>query len=329
MAETVTSRGAPRCELTSDGQGAVFSLGGDPLVRLVSGAAPRPFLIDLHGPGGQVVTRPPELAGLPEDSRDHPHQRGVWAGHRDVAGADLWTDFDGHGVIAPRGQPGVRSEPGRATARQELDWLSPAAEVLLTETRLVSAYPELPDGSRILDLVLHLAAPPGRPVTLGDTKEAGLAAVRVAVPMEERRGGRVENAAGVAGADRCWGQPASWCDYSGPAGAGRAGWAGIAILDHPANPRHPVSWHVRDYGLMAANPFGYRDFFPGQDRDGSLELAPGRPVSFCYRILVHAGDARAGRVAERYAEFAATPRPAGRAPGMPGQAGGGDAPGDL
>src|SRR6185312_4271095 len=115
--------------------------------------------------------------------------------------------------------------------------------------------------------------------------------------------------------------------YSGPDGRGPGGsWAGIAILDHPGNLRHPVSWHVRDYGLMAANPFGYQDFFPGQHRDGSLELIPGSPVSFCYRIVVHAGDARAGRVAERYAEFAATARPAGQ-DGQ--QAGSGDAPGDL
>ncbi|HEU5416893.1 MAG TPA: PmoA family protein [Streptosporangiaceae bacterium] len=332
MAETVASGGEPQCTLTSDEQGVVFSLGRDRLARYVSGAAPRPFLADLRGPGGRVVTRPLDLAGLPADSRDHPHQRGVWAGHRDVGGADLWTDFDGHGVIAARGRPHVLTEPGRATACQELDWIGAAGELLLTETRLVRAYPELGDGSRIIDLELRLAALPGRPVTLGDTKEAGLAAVRVAVPMEERRGGRVENAAGVVGADRCWGQPASWCDYSGPVSEGPDGGApdgaraGIAILDHPGNPRHPVSWHVRDYGLMAANPFGYRDFFPGQHRDGSLELVPGAPVSFCYRIVVHAGDARVGRVAERYAEFAATARP-GEQAGQ--QAGSGNAPGDL
>jgi len=31
---------------------------------------------------------------------------------------------------------------------------------------------------------------------------------------------------------------------------------GIAVFDHPSNPRHPTTWHVRDYGLFAANPLG-------------------------------------------------------------------------
>jgi hypothetical protein len=31
---------------------------------------------------------------------------------------------------------------------------------------------------------------------------------------------------------------------------------GVAIFDHPKNHAHPTWWHVRDYGLFAANPVG-------------------------------------------------------------------------
>ena len=27
---------------------------------------------------------------------------------------------------------------------------------------------------------------------------------------------------------------------------------GVAVFDHPQNPRHPTRWHVREYGLLAA-----------------------------------------------------------------------------
>ena len=50
-----------------------------------------------------------------------------------------------------------------------------------------------------------------------------------------------------------WGKRAEWCDYYGPV-EGQV--VGIAIFDHPSNPAHPTWWHVRDYGLFAANPFG-------------------------------------------------------------------------
>jgi len=45
---------------------------------------------------------------------------------------------------------------------------------------------------------------------------------------------------------------ADWCDYYGSIGGKTVG---IAMFDHPSNPRHPTTWHVRDYGLFAANPF--------------------------------------------------------------------------
>ena len=51
---------------------------------------------------------------------------------------------------------------------------------------------------------------------------------------------------------------------------------GIAILDHPANPRHPVRWHVRGYGLFAANPFGLSVFTNDKSQDGAMTVEPGQ-----------------------------------------------------
>ena len=51
---------------------------------------------------------------------------------------------------------------------------------------------------------------------------------------------------------------------------------GIAILNHPASFRYPTYWHVRDYGLFAANPFGLHDFKWGENKDeGPIRCRPG------------------------------------------------------
>lgn len=247
----------------------------------------RPHLAVLLGPGGAVLTR--ELDGdVPEDSADHPHHRGLWWGHRDVNGADLWTEFEGHGRIRSAAAP-VRSTDGSVEELvHDQEWADAAGRPLLRDRKVVRRHPEAPDGSRALDVESTLEAAWG-PVVLGDTKEAGLVALRVAPAMEERRGGSIVLSTGAEGESESWGRAGAWCDYSGIVDGVAVG---VAVMDHPANPR-PARWHVRDYGLLAANPFGLRDFTGDPSADGSLRLRPGEPVTFRYRILTHRGGAAA------------------------------------
>ena len=79
---------------------------------------------------------------------------------------------------------------------------------------------------------------------------------------------------------------------------------GVAIFDHPANPRHPTRWHVRTYGLMTANPFGLSDFDKSPKGTGALKIEPGVTTTFRYRVVFHAGDAAAAKVAEKFATYA-------------------------
>jgi hypothetical protein len=79
---------------------------------------------------------------------------------------------------------------------------------------------------------------------------------------------------------------------------------GIAIFDHPSNPKHPTYWHARGYGLFAANPFGERDYFNDKSRDGSLTIPPNGTLTFRYRVLIHDGDAGEAEVAAAYAAYA-------------------------
>ena len=100
--------------------------------------------------------------------------------------------------------------------------------------------------------------------------------------------------------DKTWGKRAEWCDYSGPVNGKTVG---IAIFDHPSNPKHPTWWHVRDYGLFAANPFGVHDFEKKEAGTGNVTIAAGKSVTFKYRFYLHEGDEKQARVADRYQEY--------------------------
>lgn len=175
-----------------------------------------------------------------------------------------------------------------------------------------------------MDFEVTLKATEGD-VVFGDEKD-GLMAIRVPETMrvlkplvkgESAKGGdghivmstgiSDDGASAAAAKDakreaQTWGKRAEWCDYFGPV-EGKT--VGIAIFDHPSNPRHPTWWHVRDYGLFAANPFGQHFFEGAKDEHlGDFKLAKGQSVTFRYRFYFHNGDTTAGKVAEEFAAYA-------------------------
>ena len=122
-----------------------------------------------------------------------------------------------------------------------------------------------------MDFEITLKASNGE-LTFGDTKE-GTMAVRLAETMRlkgKAGQGHIVNSAGVRDG-QTWGKRAEWCDYYGPV-EGRT--VGIAIFDHPKNPRHPTWWHVRDYGLFAANPLASTTSRASPTRPPATSLCP-------------------------------------------------------
>jgi len=103
-----------------------------------------------------------------------------------------------------------------------------------------------------------------------------------------------------------WGKKAEWCEYHGPVN-GKI--VGIAMFDHPENLRHPTTWHVRDYGLLAANPFGLHDFEKAPAGTGKFTLPKGQSLKFRYRIYLHEGDEKSAGVQQRYDEYKAGKKP--------------------
>jgi hypothetical protein len=121
------------------------------------------------------------------------------------------------------------------------------------------------------------------------------------VLQEDTSTGRIANAQGLETEKALWGKPSEWCDYSGTIDGEKLG---IAILDDPRNPHHPVRWHARAYGLFAANPFGLSAFTNDKSQGGAMTLEPGKTLRFRYRVIIHPGDAKTADVAGLWKRYA-------------------------
>ena len=158
------------------------------------------------------------------------------------------------------------------------------------------------NNDRWIDFTITIKATDGD-VTFGDTKE-GTFAVRVADTMrvEAKKGGRIVNSEGQEN-DAAWGMPAKWVDYTGPV---EGETVGVAILSHPKSFRPNTRWHVRGYGLFAANPFGHKDFpKPELAEQGAVTIKKGDELTLRYRVLFHRGGTEAANIADAFEEFAA------------------------
>ena len=76
------------------------------------------------------------------------------------------------------------------------------------------------------------------------------------------------------------------------------------MFNHPSSFRFPTYWHVRTYGLFAANPFGLHHFKNNDALDGGHTIAKGSAITFRYRIYIHKGDTAEADVAKFYQEYA-------------------------
>jgi hypothetical protein len=154
---------------------------------------------------------------------------------------------------------------------------------------------------RSVDFEIALTA--AEDLTFGDTKE-GAFAIRLAESLTEKKGGKMVDADGRATMAQVWSKRSDWVDYSGEVEGEKLG---VAIFDHPQNPRHPTYWHARDYGLFALNPFGAHAFDSAQP-ESHWQLAKGKQLVFRWRVVVHPGNAESARIAELYKDYAGAGR---------------------
>jgi len=288
-------------------RGVVVRISGHLFTEYLTKAGQAPALWPIIGPNGKPMTRAfPIDPSYEGDTKDHPHHQSLWFTHDQVNGADFWKA----NINNDRGESGphiahreflrVDSLGDRTCIVTRNDWMNGNKQVCEDERTVVCGIRG--NGDRWIDFAITLKASDGD-VTFGDTKE-GTFAVRVADTMrvDAGQGGRIVNSFGQIN-EAAWGLPARWVDYTGPVDGEIAG---IAMMSHPSSFRPVPRWHVRTYGLFAANPFGQRDFpQPEAVQQGAVTIKRGDSLTLRYRVLLHGGPTDAAEIERAFSEFAA------------------------
>lgn len=293
------------------------SIGGKVFTTYYFGSnSPKPYVSPLRSAQGTVVTRGfPMRTDIPGERHDHPHHRAMFFAHGDINGIDFWGEGGGNkqshtanGVYYPtagelptgktrfRKLDEVKSQGRSGTVKAEFELVGPDGKVIGSETQEYTFRGD--STTRTIDCTFTLTADKGEPLKMVDTKE-GTFAIRVVNGLTSP-GLKMLNSEGKEGVDNIWGKRANWVDYSGEVDGESLG---IAIFDNPGNIKHPTYWHARDYGLFAVNPFGEHDYYKDPKRDGSVTIAPGKSLTFRYRVLIHHGNAADAGVADAYKQY--------------------------
>ncbi len=311
-------------------RGVVIKIDGQTFTEYLTRAGQSPAMWPIFGPTGQEMTRAYPLKPSPKgkyDTEDHPHHQSLWFTHDKVSGADFWkanvNSVAGLSEAgsdpqppAPSPQPpgphikhrefmNIDSGGSTATVVTRNEWMNGDKRIAEDERTIV--YGTRKNGDRWIDFTITIKATDAD-VTFGDTKE-GTFAIRVpdVMRVDAKLGGRIENNEGQTD-EAAWGLPAKWVDYTGPVteDGSERDTLGIALMSHPKSFRPIPRWHVRTYGLFAANPFGQIDFpKPEAAKQGAYTIKKGDSISLRYLVLLHRGRTNKVELDEVFEEFAA------------------------
>lgn len=259
---------------------------------------PNPVLFPVIGAAGRAMTRNFPLAEAREgEQKDHEHHRSIWFAHGEVNGHDFWA---GKGRIVQEQLVGSHAK-NAAFITADNRWMV-GDEVICRDDRIIGFWAD--EHGRYIDYEVRIHASQCD-LHFGDTKE-GTMAMRLHPALRltgKVAAGRVLNSEGLGG-KKAWGKRARWVAYWGPID-GKV--VGVALFDHPSNHGHPCRWHARDYGLVAANPWGIHHFEGAPKGTGDMVLEKGRTIRLRYRFYFFAGGAKAAGIAEQYERFKRLP----------------------
>lgn len=274
----------------------------------------REALAFLYGPDLDLVhywplRSPSGRNMLVEKTEPYPHHRSFWfadtvrrpEGERDLSFYNALSS----GVKTMSGDygppyrervrlvsfPRLAASKSRAEVEALLVWESDGRPVLDERRRLVVH--GLGRGEYLLDLAWTLTAAHGDVSFVSDDVHYAWPFLRLDPVWCGTGGGTITSDSGAKGEKATNMLPALWIDYSNTVD-GKA--EGVAVFQFPDGAVH--RWLTREYGT-----FGPRR---PDDRSGKpFTLKKGESITQRAGVLVHSGDVAAGRVRERYGQYAA------------------------
>ncbi len=258
----------------------------------------KPILWPIMGPTDQNMVRNfPIDSTKKNEAHDHPHHAGLWFGHMPINGVNFWHYQGKHGKQVLQ-KIKTKIVDDKASIKASHNWVDSKGKIICTDFREIIFQAQ--GSSRIIEYRISLIASHG-PITIGDDKE-GTMAIRTHPALRikgKHARGHAVNSQGDKDAN-LWGKNAKWVDYWAPINGKTVG---VAIFDHPDNFRHPTTWHARDYGLIAANPFGLHYFKRKPKNTGNYTVKKNKALVLRYRFVFHKGDAKQAKIKQLYEQW--------------------------
>jgi hypothetical protein len=184
----------------------------------------------------------------------------------------------------------LETKGDQAWVDAELVWEMDGDQPMLRESRHMAFY-FLPNGEYFLDFTFTLTAAFGDVEFASDDVHYAWPYLRLEKRWSGEGGGAITADTGATGQEATNMKVARWIDYSNTV---ESETAGVAVFQWPDGQEH--RWLTREYG-----GFGPRR---PDDRSGKpFVLKKGESITQRIGVLVHGGDVKTGRVAERYEQY--------------------------
>ncbi|MCX6550464.1 MAG: PmoA family protein [Acidobacteria bacterium] len=286
-----------RLDLLPDNTGValVNRANGLPVWRAVCDPKqPKPYVYPLATLGGVELT-----ANSPAD---HVWHHSLWFAWKFINGVNYWeTDKKtgkSEGATVIKSSKFRCNDDGSARVEMAIEYAPPGKPAVMREARTVAFGAPRADGSYAIDWDAAF--------TVGDSEikldrtpphgaSGGYAGLSLRFP-KGTTGWTFLTSEGVHGAAQGNGKPARWVDFYGPAKGGPV--AGIAVFDHPANPRHPTAWYLNE---------GHPYFSPALIYQEPMTLKAGATLRLRYRVLVHDGQGDKTKLDAEFKDYAKAP----------------------
>lgn len=230
---------APGFEIHDDSQLVTIYRAREELPRTES---PKPCFAPIYTPSGSLVTeyRP----------ADHAWHTGLYFGWVWANDANLWGGpwyipendqyemvENSHGVQRHDEFTQLSEQDGGVVVQEKLSWLDARDDIIAAETRSYTVHKtDAPLGYHWT--VVTCISPVGTSLKLGASRKSHYSGfeLRMGPPFSDARHRSSE---GLEGHEDTMLQRARWVSAAGAAGGQ------VVMMDHPDNPRHPVTWFTR------------------------------------------------------------------------------------
>lgn len=181
---------------------------------------------------------------------------------------------------------------GKAELRLKLIWEMDHGKTLVLDDARSIRIVALGAGEYFLDLDFTLTASYGDVTFRSDEVHYAWPFIRLNEDFNSNGSGVIVNSAGAIGQKETNLKEARWVDFSR---TGVPDAEGLAMFSYSAN-EHPHKWLTRDYGCFGPRRVDAKSGKP-------FTLKKGESLSTRVGVLVHSGDVKSGRVAERYEAY--------------------------